>query len=65
MKSLLLLGLGVHETLCVPSKSGVSVFPSPVELLQSSPANLQSQILWEGGGGLPPYTGAPRLGSLM
>ena len=28
------------------SKSEVSIFPSLVELLQSSPAGLQSQILW-------------------
>ena len=36
----------VHENLCAPSKSGVSVSPSPVELLQSSSAGLQSQMLW-------------------
>ena len=40
------LGPGAHETLCVPSKSGVSLSPCPVELLQSSPAGLQSQMLW-------------------
>ena len=34
-----------HTTLCVPSKSGVSVSPSPVEVLQSNPASLQSLIL--------------------
>ena len=34
-------------TLCVPSKSGISVFPSPVEVLQSNPTSLQSLILWE------------------
>ena len=34
MRSLLFsLGLGVHETLCVPFKSGVSVSPSPVDFL--------------------------------
>ena len=44
---LLLLGPHVHTTLCVPSKSGVSVSPSPVEVLQSNPTNLQSLILWE------------------
>ena len=32
----------VHETLCVPSKSGVSVSPSPVELLNSSPTGASS-----------------------
>ena len=31
------LGPDVHTTLCVPSKSGVSVSPSPVEVLQSNP----------------------------
>ena len=41
------LGPVVHTTLCVPSKSGVSVSPSPVEVLQSNPASLQSLILWE------------------
>ena len=46
------LGLGEHETLCVPSKNGVSLSQSLVELLQSSPAALQSQMLW----GPPPIT---------
>ena len=40
------LGPSVHETLCASSKSGVSVSPSPVEFLQSSPTGLQSQMLW-------------------
>jgi len=31
----------------VPSKSGVSISPSPAEFLWSDPAGLQSQILWE------------------
>ena len=44
------LGPGVLETLYVPSKGEVSVFPSPVEFLQSNPDVLQSQILW----GAPP-----------
>ena len=36
MGSLLLpLGPDVHTTLCVPSKSGVSVSPSPVKVLES------------------------------
>ena len=39
------LGPDVHTTLCVPSKSGVSVSPSPVEVLQSNPASLQSLFL--------------------
>ena len=42
---LLPLGPDVHTTLCVPSKSGVSVSPSPVEVLQSNPTRLQSLIL--------------------
>ena len=33
------------ETLCAPSKSRVSVSPSPVELLSSSPTGLQGQRL--------------------
>ena len=46
MRSLLLpLGPDAHTTLCVPSKSGVSVSPSPVEVLQSNPASPQSLIL--------------------
>ena len=45
-ESLLLpLGPDAHSTLCVPSKSGVSVSPSPVEVLQSIPTRLQSLIL--------------------
>ena len=36
----------VCRTLCVPFKSGVSVSPSPVEVLQSNPSGLQSQIIW-------------------
>ena len=39
------LGPDSHITVCVPSKSGVSVCPSPVEVLQSNPAILQSLIL--------------------
>ena len=39
-------GPGVDKSLCASSKSGVSVFPSPVEFLWSSPAGLQSQMLW-------------------
>ena len=46
---LLLLPLGpyAHTTLRVPSKSGVSVSPSPVEVLKSNPASLQSLILYK------------------
>ena len=42
---LLPLGPNAHTTLCVPSKSGASVSPSPVEVLQSNPTSLQSLIL--------------------
>ena len=46
LQSLLLpLGPVAHTTLCVPSKSGVSVSPSSVEVLQSNPSNLQSLSL--------------------
>ena len=53
----------VHNTLCVPSNSGVSVFPSPVEVLQSNPASLQSLILLEFLLPLPdPQVGKPDVG---
>ena len=44
MESLLCPGTHSHETLCAPSKSGVSVYPIPVE--PSSSTGLQCQILW-------------------
>ena len=37
---------GAHKILFVPSKNGDSVSPSPVEVLQSNPTGLQSQISW-------------------
>ena len=37
---------GACETFCVPFKIGVSVSPSPMELLQSSLIGLQSHMLW-------------------
>ena len=40
------LGHGAHKILFVPSKNGDSVSPSPVEVLQSNPTGLQSQISW-------------------
>ena len=58
------LGPSVHETLCVSSKRGVSLSPSPVEFLQSSPTGLQSWMLW--GLLLPmpdPQAGEPDVGS--
>lgn len=43
MKLLLLpLGPGMHETLYAPLKSGISVSPSPVEILRSNLTSLQS-----------------------
>ena len=48
MGSLLLpLGPDVHTTLCVPSRNGVSVSPSAVQVLQSIPASRQILILYE------------------
>ena len=40
------LGPGAHEILCAPFKSEASISPNPGELLQSSPAGLQNQMLW-------------------
>ena len=54
------LGPGIHKSLCVSSKSGVSVSLSPVEFLWSRPAGFQSQMLW----GLLFPVQTPRLGSL-
>ena len=64
MGSLLLpLGPDEHITLCVPSRNGVSVFPSPVKVLQSNPTSLQSLILWEFLLPLPdPQIGKPDVG---
>ena len=42
-----LLGPDVPTTLCVPSKSGVSVSPSPAKVLQSNSTTFQSLILQE------------------
>ena len=57
------LGPDVHTTLCVPSKSGVSVSPNPVKVLQSNPASLQILILWEFLLPLPdPQFGKPDVG---
>ena len=40
-----MLGAGARESLCVPFKNGVSISPSPVELLRTSPISLQCQML--------------------
>lgn len=57
------LGSSAQKTLCASFKSEVSVSPSPMELLHSSPTSLQSQML----SGLfflmpDPKTGEPNLG---
>ena len=44
---LLPLHPSAHTTLCVSSKSGVFLPPSPFEVLQSNPASLQSLTLQE------------------
>ena len=54
------LGPDVHATLCVHSKSGVSVSPSPVEVLQSNP--LAFKVWFSGNSSFHCQT--PRLGSL-
>ena len=41
-----MLGPSACETLCAPSKSGISFSPSPVELLRSSTAGVEAQMLW-------------------
>ena len=55
------LGPDAHTTLCVLLKCGVSVSPSPVKVLQSNPARLQSLILWDSS----VCCWTPQLGSLM
>ena len=40
------LDLGAHKILFMSSKTGVSVSPSPVEVLKSNPAGLQGPIPW-------------------
>ena len=53
----------MHTLLCVCPKSGVSVSPSPVKVLQSNPTSLQSLILWEFLLHLPdPQVGKPDVG---
>ena len=57
------LGPNAHTILCAPSKSGVSVSPSPVGVLQSIPTRLQSLILYEFLLPLPdPQVGKPDMG---
>ena len=57
-------GPDAHTFPCAPSKSGVSVSPSPVKGLQSIPTRLQSLILYEFLLLLPdPQVGKPDVGS--
>ena len=57
------LGPDAHTTLCVSCRSGVSVSPSPVKVLQSNPTSLQGLILWEFLFLLPdPQVGKPDMG---
>ena len=58
---LLPLGPDVHPTLCVPSKSGVSASPSPVEVLQSNPLGFK---VWCSRNSSS-HCRTPRWGSLM
>lgn len=55
------LGLYAHGNLYVPSKNGFSVSPITVVLQCSSPAGLQSQMLW----GFLLLMWTPRLGNLI
>ena len=55
MRSLLLSPGSWCKQNFVPSKNGVSVSPSPVEVLQSNSADLQDQILW----GFPFFVRSP------
>ena len=50
------------ETLCVSCKTGVSTSPSPMELLQWRPADLQSQMLWGLFPDARPPAGEPDIG---
>ena len=57
------LDLCILEILCAPSKSGVSISPSPVEFLWSNPDELQNQIFWGFLLPLPdPQVGKPDVG---
>ena len=40
------LGPSAHEHLCVPFKKGVSILPSPMQLLLTRPTAFQCQIIW-------------------
>ena len=55
------LGSGACEILCALFKCGLSVSPSPVEVLQLSPTGLQREITW----GFPLLMSDPQDGNLM
>ena len=55
------LGPGAYRILFMPSKSGVSASPSPVEALQSNPTEFKVRFL----GDSQFFCRIPRLGSLM
>ena len=57
---LLFSGLGAHKILFVTFQTGVSVSPSPVEVLSSDPTGPQGQIPW----GFPVPLLDPQVGSL-
>ena len=38
--------VSARESLCAPFQNGISVSPSPVELLHTSPTGLRCQMLW-------------------
>ena len=50
------------DFVCAPPKTGVSVSPSPMEVLQSNTPGLQDQIPWTKG--FPVLCQIPRLGSM-
>ena len=56
------LGPSAHENLCALSKSGVSVFPSLVELQHSSPTGLQNQCSGGSSQCQTPQAGEPDMG---
>ena len=57
------LGPSAHKSLCAPLKSGVSISPSPMELLHTSLTGPQCQML--GGGGSSSQCQIPRCGNLI
>ena len=54
------LGPSAHESLCAPFKSGVSISPSPIEILCTSPIGLNAKC----SGGSSFQCQIPRLGNM-